>query len=226
MSTALESLEPIDRPETLGRMVREQLRDAIMAGAFTPGERLTLRAVAGALDVSLTPAREALYALASEGALELKPNGSIYVPDLSIDDITELTKIRVELEALAAREAVVHMDDAEIARIEAINDRLIAADGRRDYGQVIPLNWQFHFSIYRASGMPHLVRMIESCWLKTGSYLNRLYPEFGRADTGLANHRRIVAALKARDAEALARAIVTDIEFASASLLAQIRGRE
>jgi len=222
-SSALESLAPIERTETLGKRVRDELRAAIMAGRFTPGQKLAIRAVASALDVSMTPAREALYALASEGVLEMRASGSVHVPDLGEADIAELTKIRAALEGLAAREAAGRMSEREIAETEALNERLIEADARGDYEKLIRLNWQFHFAIYRASGMPHLVRMIEGCWLMTGSYLNIIYPEFGSMDTGIRNHREIAAALKARDAGRLSRAVVADIDFAAGALLAQIR---
>lgn len=223
MSTALKSLEPIERGETLGQRAREELRAAIMAGRFSPGEKLTIRAVAASLDISMTPAREALYALASEGALRLGANGSVYVPDLSEADIVELTSIRIALEGLAAREAARRINEAAVAEAQALNDRLIAADADGDYELLIRLNWQFHFTIYNASGMPHLVRMIENCWMMTGSYLNIIYPEYGSARHGIENHRKIAAAVQARDAERLSRAIVDDIEFAADSLLARIR---
>ena len=73
--------------------------------------------------------------------------------------------------------------------------------------------------------MPALARMIETCWVKTGSYLNVLYPGYGRTDQGIENHRRIIAALRARDPEGLVAAIRTDIENASAALQAAIRAR-
>ena len=223
MSNALKSIEPVERAETLGRKVRSQLRAAIMAGRFTPGEKLTIRAVASALDVSLTPAREALYNLAAEGVLDLRANGSVYVHELTETRISELAKIRIALEALAAREAARRISDAQIQEAEDLNSRLIKADRDRHYRKLIDLNWRFHFLIYGASGMPQLLRMIEGCWLMTGSYLNVIYPEFGKVDQGLRNHDRILKALKARDPERLAKAVRQDIEYATASLVAMIR---
>ncbi len=218
MTNALSGFAPVTRGETLAARVREELRSAIMAGRFQPGEKLTLRAVAAALDVSLTPAREALYNLASEGALEAGPNGSIYVPRLDRGRIAEIAKIRVALEGLAAREAAPRLDGNAIAEIVALNEALEQADGRGDYASLIRLNWAFHFRLYDGAGMPALRRMIESCWLMTGSYLNLIYPTFGLASTGIRNHREIIAALTARDAERLMAAVARDIEFASAAM--------
>ena len=223
MTDALESLTPIGRSDTLAQIVRTQLKDAVMSGRFAPGEKLTIRGIAGALGVSLTPAREALYNLASEGVLEMRPNGSVYVPELTVDRIVELTKIRVALESLASREAVARISDAKIAEIAALNDALIAHNESKNYSAPIAVNWQFHFTLYRASNMDQLVRLIESCWLMTGSYLNVIYPNFGEVRDGISNHVQIVRALERRDADRVALAITTDINLASDALISAIQ---
>lgn len=206
-------------------MVREQLRSAIMAGRFSPGEKLTIRAVASALDVSLTPAREALYNLVAEGALETAANGTVYIPEMDERRIIEITKIRVNLEGLAAREAAPNLDKAKIIEISAINDELIDADLRKDYEALRMLNWKFHFAIYQAASMPQLTKMIESCWLMIGSYLNVIYPKYGEIDAGIQNHREIITAIKANDADLLCEAVRHDIEVASQCLIEMIRAQ-
>ncbi len=218
-------LAPIGRSETLGQQVRTQLGSAIMAGRFKPGQKLTIRAVATALDVSLTPAREALYNLAAEGILEMRSNGSVYVPTLTTERIIELTKIRAALEGLAAREAALRITDEEIEHIIEINDLMVQANERKDYAQVMELNWEFHFAIYRASGMNELVRMIEKRWMMNSSYLNVIYPRFGQIEQGINNHHMMVRALQSRDPERLASAVVVDINFAADTLVDMIKAQ-
>jgi len=223
MVDALASFSPFQRTETLGVRVREQLRRAIMAGLFKPGEKLTLRAVAASLGVSLTPAREALFNLAAEGVLELGDNGSIYIPRLDADRIGELTKVRISLESLATREAMPNLTPKDIIEIGAINDQLIEANQQKNYKLLIELNWSFHFSIYEAARMPFLVKMIESCWLRTGSYINIIYPDFAKTDAGVLNHIAIIRAIREGNSEAAAQAIARDIEFASQAFHAAVR---
>jgi DNA-binding GntR family transcriptional regulator len=218
-----KKLDPIGRTDTLARQVKTRLKEAIMAGHFKPGGKLAIRGVAAALNVSLTPAREALFSLAAEGSLQLGANGSVYVPMLTEERVQEVTKIRVALEGLAAREAVRHITDAEVNDIVAINAQLTQADEARDYAQLIALNWQFHFSIYRASGMDQLLRMIEGCWLLCGPQLNVIYPKFGELSDSHNNHLYVVKALRERDGERLASAISMDINLAADALIASIR---
>ena len=212
MSAALKSITPIVRKETLATIVREELRSALMAGRFQPGEKLTIRAVASALDVSLTPAREALYNLMSEGVLDSGPNGTVFVPVLNQTRLRELTKIRISLEGMAACEAMAHLTPRQINKLTALNTKLSEAELRLDYSSMIQMNWKFHFDIYEAAQMPTLFRMIEGCWLKMGSYLNLIYPAYGETGEGLQNHQRIIEALQNKDAEALSQTIRKDIE--------------
>jgi DNA-binding GntR family transcriptional regulator len=65
---------------TLGQRVYSGLRDFLMAGQLQPGQKLTLRELAAALNVSPMPVREAVRRLAAEGALEMLPNRRIRVP--------------------------------------------------------------------------------------------------------------------------------------------------
>jgi len=219
-------LDPMDRPGTLAERAREQLRVAIMAGRFEPGAKLTIRSVARSLDISLTPAREALYSLVSEGALEMGPSGTVSVPVLDEERVRELMVIRLALEGAAAREGAQHLTDETIDRIREINERLVKAYSDNSFRDVIELNWHFHFEIYRQARMPTLTRLIENSWLKTGSYLHLLYPEHGQANLGIRNHVEIIDALEARDMERFARAVEADINISGTALLNTIRGHE
>lgn len=222
MAEALTNFAPFTRAETLGNRVKEQLRNAIMAGLFRPGEKLTLRAVASSLGVSLTPVREALFNLVSEGGLEMGENGSIYVPKLDRAKIRELVKVRISLESLATIEAMPNLSEKQIAEITEINDRLVHANSINDYQALTQANWQFHFCIYQSSGMPFLVKLIETCWLRTGSYLSVIYPDFAKTDVGIQNHESILLAIRQGDGPAAAQAIAQDIEFASRRFFAAV----
>jgi DNA-binding GntR family transcriptional regulator len=222
MAEALTKFAPFERTDTLGVRVRDKLRSAIMGGQFRPGDKLTLRALAASLGVSLTPAREALFNLAAEGVLEMGANGSVYIPRMNVEDIRELTKIRLSLEGLAAVEATPRLAQKDIIEISSLNDQLIEANQKQDYKLLIQLNWQFHFHIYAAAGMPLLIKMIESCWLRSGSYVNIIYPDFAKTDSGILNHIAIIREIRNGDPDGVAAAIRKDIEFSSQAFIAAV----
>jgi DNA-binding GntR family transcriptional regulator len=216
-------LDSIERGDTLTEQVCQKLREALVAGVFPPGERLTIRSVAASLGVSLTPAREALNILAAEGALETAPNRTMIVAPLSIERLREIAEIRVALETVAAEAAATRLTDKEIARAVAANDALIRATEAKDFKQAVRHNHAFHFTIYGGARMPTLLKMIEGLWLRTGAYVNLIYPAFGLARKGIENHNRAAAAVVARDGAALARCIETDIRLSSESLETELK---
>ena len=69
--------------ENLSSRVYGQLREALMAGRFWPGQRLRIRELATAMDVSDTPVREAIMQLVREGGLEMRSGQAITVVKLS-----------------------------------------------------------------------------------------------------------------------------------------------
>jgi hypothetical protein len=62
--------EILERPGTLAEAAYERVAASLMEGGYVPGDRLGARTLAAQLGVSLTPAREAVLRLVSEGALE------------------------------------------------------------------------------------------------------------------------------------------------------------
>ena len=214
----MRKLKSNSTSETLGEQACQELRTAIMSGEFRPGEKITIRALAQALNISITPAREALVNLAAEGALEMTDNRTACIPQLDSAGVIELKKIRTSLEGLAAREASPNIRKNDLNRLLRIHSDLAKANEERDFKAVIRLNYEFHFTIYERANMPNLVKLIEICWVQIGSYLRRIYPRFADTD-GIVHHEAILLALQEQSPEKLARSIVEDIEFSLNSLL-------
>src|SRR5580698_6814998 len=111
----------IPAADTLLRtQVYDSLRDALTAGRFTPGQKLSFRFIARTLGVSLTPVREAIRRLVAEGALEMRPSRSVRVPLMTKDKVLELRDIRMAVEGLAAEKAAMTASRAQIAGLRRI----------------------------------------------------------------------------------------------------------
>jgi DNA-binding GntR family transcriptional regulator len=83
--------------ETLNDRVYREMRTMIMSGGFEPGSELTLRALAQALQVSLMPVRDAISRLVVERALEMLPNRTVIVPEITADRFLEIRRVRLLL---------------------------------------------------------------------------------------------------------------------------------
>src|SRR5277367_6911915 len=82
LPAALNLVEPLDR-QTLGERAYAQLADLLISGRLAPGEKLSLRASADVLGVSIMPVREAVSRLVADRALGVAPNRAVRVPLMS-----------------------------------------------------------------------------------------------------------------------------------------------
>ncbi|CAH1650920.1 GntR family transcriptional regulator [Chelatococcus asaccharovorans] len=216
---------PIARQSNLGELTYARLKEIIVAGSFPPNEKLTVRSVAAALGVSTTPARDAINRLLSEGALVNEGPKTVVIPSLTLDALDEVTATRLALEGLAAERSVLAAAPADVTALElmqaAINSGLDAAD----YREVLKVNREFHFLIYRLSGWPRLVAMIESLWLRVGPSLNELYPDFAQNRRGVSNHMAAIDGLRAKDGAKVRFAMEQDIRDGYVRLKAMITSR-
>jgi DNA-binding GntR family transcriptional regulator len=204
-------LQAIDRQGNLGERAYQKLRDSISRGAFSPGEKLTVRAIATSLGISTTPARDAINRLIGEGALVNSGPKTVIVPILTIDSLKEITAIRLELEGLAAENAAMNFSNEEIDSLEAIQISLGQALDESRYSDALRHNKEFRFSIYDHAKMPRLVAMIESLWVLIGPSFNNLYPDFAISRQGVANHMAAITGLREQDPSAVRAAIENDI---------------
>src|SRR3546814_7922359 len=86
---------PPAEAETRGSEAYEALKQALISGHFMPGQKLTLRMLAEALGMSVTPVREAIHRLTAERALEGAANRSVRIPPMTRGKILELRDIRL-----------------------------------------------------------------------------------------------------------------------------------
>ena len=197
--------------ETIHELVYQEIRRSLMVGSFAPGDKVSLRNLAQQLGTSLTPVRGAVNRLTAEGAFQVLPNRWVVIPPMTREKFEEITAWRVKLESAAARKACARLTPAGLARIRRLN-RQIGASMRKsgDRKDLLVINHDFHFAIYRAAGSKVLLGMIESLWLQEGpfTYYSLLSP---RALWNASHHDSIIAALARRDADAAAEAVRRDI---------------
>jgi DNA-binding GntR family transcriptional regulator len=189
-----------------------KLRELLMAGTFRPGQKLTLREVAGWFETSLTPARDALLRLVAEQVLQMPRNGTIIVPIPTSDEVREVRRIRCELEGLAVQEAAGRITEQEVETVCEKQRFLQKSLAAADRTELANTNRAFHFSIYQAAEMPVLLQTIENFWLRNGPLQNLLYANTRILQRkSLDYHQTIIKALIDRDRIAARQALVSDI---------------
>jgi len=186
-----------------------RLREMVMFGVLAPGQKVTIQGIARLLEAGMTPVREAIRRLTAEGALELHENRRISVPRLTRAQLDELAFARQVLEPKLARMALARMTPRDVEALAAIDRQLDEAIAEGDVPAYLACNHRFHFALYEAAGAPILLSLTKSLWLRFGPSLRVVIESDGAV--GPDRHRDALAALRAGDAEALARAVEADV---------------
>jgi GntR family transcriptional regulator, vanillate catabolism transcriptional regulator len=207
---------------TRSASVIEALRDAILSGAFEPGERLHEVKLTQRLGVSRTPVRSALQTLASEGLLDYAPNRGYAMRAFPVSEIISAYDVRAVLEGLAARLAAERGLDAahhaELERALEEGDRLLASGdlSTSDRGTYGAINTAFHETIHAAAGSRMLGDMVRLCQhVPISSPRNIVAFEMRDVRRRHDDHHRVFEALVARDlwrAEMLMRDHVASVK--------------
>lgn len=154
--------------KTVGQMVYAVLREAILTGAFAPGEWLRQESLAEAIGVSRIPVRTALLQLESEGMITFHPHRGARVRTLTAEQVDEIYRLRILLETYALRRAIETMTPERLASLAEMAKQLDDGD---EGGEFLELRIAFYRSLYESDRNPLLVEMIEDLRSHVGRYL-------------------------------------------------------
>jgi DNA-binding GntR family transcriptional regulator len=146
-----------------------ELRRLILAGALPPGSRLAQYELAGAMNMSITPLREAIRRLSSEGLIDLETHRDARVASMSATEARQLFEVRLSLDPSAAALAAQRRTDTDIAAMRAAVARLLPVT--RAWGEeALTAHRAFHRALYLASHNDVMIRMLDDLWDKSDRY--------------------------------------------------------
>lgn len=217
-----------DTPPTVGSTKRDaiafELRRLIMAGEMPRGTRLQQDELAQRFRASITPVREALRDLESEGLVESEPHRGVRVASLGLDRLIGIYIARRLLEGHAVGRAASRMSPRDIAKSKALLADIVAAREAGDLTRARDLNHEFHFRIYEHSQLPGLVDEIARYWRMFPWDMILTGPE--NVEDAAEQHDVILAAIERGDAAAAAEAVGVHIREAFLAVVAHITGGE
>ncbi|WP_327103996.1 GntR family transcriptional regulator [Nonomuraea glycinis] len=198
-------------------VAHRRLRELILDGTYAPGVRLTEVDAATALEMSRTPVREALRALAADGLVRTTGRGVVVVA-LDPGDLEDAYQVRAALEALTAETAATRQRDGRLAPADLTALRTLAdvtaettSEGR--LVEAVELNRRFHQRIAELAGNRIALETLNRVWDQIQvSTLRSLKPVVRHAHVS-AQHEDLLAAItdgRAQDAGRIARRHVLD----------------
>jgi DNA-binding GntR family transcriptional regulator len=214
--------------DQLSNRTYETLRDRILQGDLSSGQRLAVRELAESLGVSVTPVRDAVNRLAADGLVEVSPRRGTVVASFTPRDVRELYDLRVMLEPAAAEVAALRLSEEELGDLRQLATRLhpfddIASPDAASFLREGRIHHEFHRAIVRGARNRRLDALFEEIQANLGVMRAMVYPRlFLRREQQRRVHIEIVEALEGRD-PALARArLAAHLEKSRDDLLAHM----
>lgn len=200
------------RPQ-LSEDVAAFVRKRIFEGSYAAGQYVRLDQLAAELGISVTPVREALFALRAEGLVAQQPRRGFVVLPLTQRDLADVANVQAHVGGQLAARAAHGITDDQLRQLDDIQAQLERAYAADDDERTIWLNHEFHRAINVAADSPKLAQVM--------SQITRYAPESvfpmieHWPDQAIRDHRRVLSALRAHDQEA-ARAAMSEHLAASA----------
>ena len=176
------------------------LRKAILAGDYSPGDRLFQDVVAEQFGTSRIPVREAFRILEAEGLTEVLPNRGARVPSLDLYEVNTYYRMRERLEPLTLAESLEHLTDAHVDRMESVQEQI---ERGTDVAEFLSLDRDFHMTSYAGCRSEQLLSTTVRLWNATQHYRRAFMLLAGDDRMVIVNaeHRLILDACRRRDAE-------------------------
>ncbi|OEJ35765.1 GntR family transcriptional regulator [Streptomyces subrutilus] len=196
---------PADAPAA--DRVYRHVKQGVLDRRYEGGTLLTEGEVAEAVGVSRTPVREALLRLETEGLIRLYPKKGALVLPVSAQEIADVVETRLLVEEFTVRRAV----PAPAALLERLEELLRAQQRHADSGDLAAFAAEdrcFHAEIVRHAGNQILSRLYDQLrdrQLRMGVAVMDAHPD--RVAQNLAEHREVLAALRAGDADRAAACV-------------------
>jgi DNA-binding GntR family transcriptional regulator len=213
MASSGSTVRPIES-RSVAELVTSELRRSIVNGALAPGQEFSLREVAGMLNVSFIPVREALRSLEAEGLVINRPGRSSMVAPLDLDDLHAIYRLRHDLEPNIAARACHLLTDAELDRL----DQQATEFGDHDRGidEIYEAHHAFHLALLKPAAAEWDTRILGTLWRAAERYIRigfgRLDPdphEHGRREHA---HHDLLEAFRSRDIEAVRQGVHDHLE--------------
>ncbi len=209
----------LSRHDPLRKDITRLLRDAIIRGDLSPGERLIEPEIADKLGVSRTPVREALLKLETEGLVKFFPRKGAIVAPYSIKEVGEIYDVLISLEPLAAKVASDRMKGEHIRHLEVLEKSFEQVD---DQMEKIEANSAFHQWYISLCSNDLLREMVVNLNHKLDRYRRFVFTDKSRVNSALFEHKNIIDAFKDHDSKRIQKLVQKHLAISKKSLIAYL----
>ncbi|MCP2322336.1 DNA-binding GntR family transcriptional regulator [Hamadaea flava] len=186
--------------------IADQIRSAILAGDFAPGQRLVEAELSARYDASRGTVRSALIDLTHAGLVERIANVGARVRTVSVEEAIAITEVRMVVEGLCAAKAAERVTDAEAAELRALGRRMTEAVKGGEMMVYSQLNTTLHDRICEIAAQPVAAEVLANLRARNVRHQFRLALRPGRPQRSLPEHLAIIDEVCSRSPEGAERA--------------------
>ena len=197
-------LETLVDEGSLADLAYEAIRRAILRCDLAPGQYVTEAQLSAQFGAGRAAVRAALARLGHERLVQAIPRKGHQIAPITFQQVRDLFGVRLIVEPAAARLAAERADDQTLDDLEACNQACLHLPGDDDVITLRQANNSFHAALALASGNERLASMVRTVLdeLDRVLYIPQLANVWHRIDSSYEEHRRVLEALRQRDAEA------------------------
>lgn len=205
---------------SLADQVYEKLESDIITGVYPRGEILTELKLVEQLGVSRTPIREAMRRLEQERLIKDTGKGSV-VLGITVEDLIDIMEIRERIEGFAAYHATKNITPEELEELQQISELQEFYYTKQDVENLRKMDDRFHITLYEVSKRNVVTDTLRPLHRKTQRYRKLSLSTDQRSANSLQEHKGILEAIAAGDAELASQRIAQHIKNAKEHMIAR-----
>jgi len=182
------------------RHAYEHIREKIITLELAPGTLLNEQALAEEIESGVAPVREALKLLTYDELVVVTPRHGLYVSDINLPDLEQLSEMRLTLEPLCAKLAAQRSDPDDWTILEALRKQQLATDPQ-DSKQLLGIDHKFHQALIRAARNKYLARSLEHFFGLSQRLWYMALPKLDSLPGAVAEHVEMMEAIRQKDAD-------------------------
>jgi DNA-binding GntR family transcriptional regulator len=178
----------------------ELIREQIATLQLAPGAAINDQYLAQNLDMGLAPVREALKLLAHDDLVVITPRHGLYVSEVSVSDLEQISEMRLSLESLCARLAAQRATPDDLVILDALR-REQADIPPEDSRRLFDVDHRFHQAVARAAHNKYLARTLDHFFGLSQRLWYLALPHLGFLPSAVSKHLDLVEAVRSGDAD-------------------------
>jgi len=205
--------ESVPPPGSTARRAYDFAKWAILSAVYSAGDVITEGGLAKEIGVSRTPVREALLRLEVEGLVTLKPKKGAVVSTYTMHDVEDVLEARVLVENHTAAKSFAARATL-LPQAEAVHVELRQRRNEHDTAGFTDADRRFHELIVDAADnavLSSIYRMLRERQTLFTSVMVRGRTD--RMDAAIAEHERIIEALRGDDADAFCAVVNAHLQW-------------